>query len=259
MNKSTLASILAIGLLTSPAIAADLAVKAPVRPVAPIAYNWSGFYIGGNAGYSWGRSKLDHNLLVDDGVDIDSYTTAGSVKPKGFIGGGQIGYNWQLNSVVFGLELDVAHRNNSAEADLEFLTSDPTYLYMAEFSSRQRWVGTFRPRLGYAADNWLLYVTGGLAFGGFKHSYRETIVAADVLVADRLASDSKTKLGWTVGGGVEVGFSRNWSLGVEYLYMAFEKTTLTLSPVVFDGNVFTSKVSFDDSSHVLRAKLNYRF
>jgi outer membrane immunogenic protein len=259
MNKPTLGSILAITLLANPAIAADLPMKAPARPVAPVAYNWAGFYIGANAGYSWGRTKFDHNPLVDDGLDVDSYTTAGTVKPKGFIGGGQIGYNWQWDRFVFGIEADVAYRNNSASAGVEFLTTDPTFLYAAEFTSRQRWVGTFRPRLGYAADNWLLYVTGGLAFGGFDHSYRETIVAADVLVADRSVSGSKTKIGWTVGGGFELGFTRNWSLGLEYLYMQFEKTTLTLPPVVFDGNVFTSKVSFDDSSHVLRAKLNYRF
>jgi outer membrane immunogenic protein len=259
MNKRRLTSILAVALLTSPAIAADLPMKAPVRPVAPIAYSWAGFYIGANAGYSWGRTKFDHNLLVDDGIDVDSYTTAGSLKPRGFIGGGQIGYNWQQNRFVFGIELDVAYRNNSAGADLEFLTDDPAYLYIAELSSRQRWVGTFRPRLGYAADNWLLYVTGGLAFGGFEHSYREIIVAADTLVADRLVSNSKTKIGWTVGGGVEVGFARNWSLGLEYLYMEFEKTTLALPSETFDGNVFTSKVSFDDRSHVLRGKLNYRF
>lgn len=228
-----------------PAAAADigrLPAKAPPA-VAPVPVeNWTGLYVGGNAGYSWGRSDLNYTF--------DALPTVSTrLDPNSFIGGGQIGFNWQLGSLVLGVEGDVAWRHGN---DAATFTSSNVFGDFAAFNTEQNWVGTVRPRVGFAAGHWLLYGTGGVAFGGFQHSYTET--QPGVLM--RAASDSDTKAGWTAGGGVEYAFANQWSLGVEYLYMDFGTTTLTQPPT---GPVPASSASFDDKSHVLRAKLNYKF
>jgi outer membrane immunogenic protein len=229
-----------------PAAAADIRrmpAKAPAPVVAPVpVQNWTGLYVGGNAGYSWGRTELDYAL---GGLPTVSTT----LDPNSFIGGGQIGYNWQFGSVVLGVEGDLAWRNGTEAATF---TSGNIFGDSAAFETEQNWVGTVRPRFGVAAHNWLIYGTGGVAFGGFKHAYSE----ARPGVVTRAATDSDTKAGWTAGGGVEYAFTPQWSLGVEYLYMDFGSTTLT-QPAI--GPLPASTATFDDKSHVVRAKVNFKF
>ena len=138
----------------SHASAADLTsiYKAPPAPAAA-AYNWSGLYGGVNAGYSFGHSSLDGS----------TFGTANSTtwNADSFIGGGQVGYNFQSGSLVYGLEADIAWRNATAAAS--FL--NPNGLDRSTFNDQQGWIGTLRPRVGVAANNWLFYGTGGLAFG----------------------------------------------------------------------------------------------
>jgi outer membrane immunogenic protein len=227
-----------------------MAVKA--RPVAaPVAvYNWTGFYIGGNAGYSW----RDTNVTYSIGPNV--VLLPGSVSHRnldGFLGGAQIGYNWQNGNFVFGLEADAAWRNGSARTTF---TEGPDFV---TFTTRQNWLATFRPRAGIAANNWLFYVTGGAAVEGLEHSYTEERPTAPG--AFRSLSSDQTRWGWTVGGGVEAGFGQ-WSAGLEYLYLDFGRnTTLTQPAQVLGGVAFpVTSASFDDSAqHVVRAKLNYRF
>src|SRR5262249_5638131 len=131
-------------------------------------------------------------------------------------------------------------------------TSGNVFGDFASFNTEQNWVGTARPRVGFAADHWLFYGTGGVAFGDFKHTYTETRPGA----LTRTATDSETKAGWTAGGGVEYAFTNQWSLGVEYLYMDFGNATLAEPPT---GPLPPSTATFDDKSHTVRAKLNYKF
>jgi outer membrane immunogenic protein len=228
-----------------PAGAADvgrLPTRAPPAFVPLAAENWTGLYIGGNAGYSWGRTDLDYKRGA-----LPTLST--TLDPNSFIGGGQIGFNWQLGSLVLGIEGDLAWRHGT---DAATFTSGNIFGDFATFNTEQNWVGTARPRLGFAAQNWLVYGTGGVAFGEFNHAYTETRPG---LVA-RAAATSDTKAGWTAGAGVAYAFTNQWSLGVEYLYMDFGTTTLA-QPAT--GPVPPSTVTFDDKSHVLRAKLNYKF
>jgi outer membrane immunogenic protein len=245
--KRVLLATVAMAVLSAagqPAAAADIGrfpAKAPV--VAPaLVYDWTGLYVGGNAGYSWGRTDVDYSL---GGVPVARTT----LDPNSFIGGGQIGYNWQLGSMVLGVEGDLAWRHGT---DAATITSGNVFGDFAAFSTEQNWVGTVRPRVGFAANNWLIYGTGGVAFGGFKHAYSETRPG----VVTRTTTDSDTKAGWTAGGGVEYAFRNHWSLGVEYLYMDFGSTTLN-QPAI--GPLPASSASFDDKSHVVRAKVNYKF
>ena len=242
LATAALAGLAAAGL---PAAAADIGrmpTKAPIAAPIP-AQDWTGFYVGGNAGYSWGRSDVDYSIA---GVPVARTT----LDPNSFLGGGQIGYNWQLGSMVLGIEGDFAWRHGT---DAATFTAGNVFGDFTTFNTTQNWVGTVRPRVGFAANNWLIYGTGGVAFGDFNHAYTETRPG----VATRTIATSDTKAGWTAGGGVEYAFTPQWSLGVEYLYMDFGNTALAepTAPPVFAP----STANFDDKSHVVRAKLNYKF
>jgi outer membrane immunogenic protein len=277
--------------------AADMPVKAPVYkapPPEPV-FSWTGFYIGVNAGGSWS----------DEGINYaNPFTTAGNIfatcaAPAGvaavpvltvpnpfnlstdcssagsFLGGAQIGYNWQSGAIVYGLEADAMWRRLKEHSFVEFganpaagapfgsVATDTAY-----FRSEQNALGTIRGRLGYAPSNWLLYVTGGLAVGGVKHSVTEVLSPGTtcVLLGGATCRDlqsSTTKVGWTVGAGAEVALGTQWSIGVEYLFVDLGRTTLNLASLgpAGPGNFFfnASTARFDDRSHIARVKLNYRW
>jgi outer membrane immunogenic protein len=215
--------------------------KAP-PPVASPAYDWSGFYAGLNAGYSWGRTPYDYSVA---GAPAASNT----LKPESFIGGAQAGYNFQTGPFVFGVEADFAWRDGTGT------TNVATPNGLTTFRDEQGWVGTLRPRAGVATNNWLFYGTGGLAYGWLKQGYTEAQPGAS-----RTATDSEIHTGWTAGGGVEFAANNRWSLGLEYLYQDLGKSTLSQPGQTVGGVVFApSSTTFEDRSHVLRAKLNVKF
>jgi outer membrane immunogenic protein len=283
---AALGAVLGVG---SAASAADLPVKAPPAPV-PQVWNWSGFYIGGNVGGGWSNNNIDYtmpftapgNIAGSCGVgagiagvpvvvglnpfDLSSNCAGGS----SVIAGGQIGYNWQMSTWVFGLEGDgawqqiISHSfvrfgsNPAAGSPMGSVATDTAY-----FRSQQDSLGTFRGRIGWSGGNWLLYGTGGLAVGGVSHSATEVLapgVACPIApsASCRTGSDSTTKFGWTVGAGAELMVDRNWSVGLEYLYVDLGSTTITLLPA---GGFFfnTSSIKFDDREQIVRLKLNYHF
>lgn len=251
MKKLVLTAVAFSVLFAGAASAADLPARTYTKaPPAPIAvYNWTGFYIGGNAGYSWSDANITY---INTGI-VFPIGPAGNQRLDGFLGGGQVGYNWQSGKFVLGVEADAAWRDNNASTTF---TAGADFV---NFTSRQTWLATFRPRAGIAANNWLLYVTGGAAAEGLEHSYTESRPA--VAGANRTITSSQTRWGWTAGAGVEAGFGQ-WSAGVEYLYVDFDRSaTLAAGAQVLGGVGFgASSARFDDSAqHVVRAKLNYRF
>jgi outer membrane immunogenic protein len=232
------AATLAAGQPVSAADVARVPAKAPPIVAPQIVQNWTGLYGGANAGHSWGRTEFDYTLG-------GAATLGATVDPNSFVAGAQVGYNWQLGSLVLGLEGDAAWRHG---------TDSATFTVGAAFASleaEQNWVATVRPRIGFAANNWLIYGTGGAAIGNFKHSATESVAGAT-----RAIADSDTKAGWTAGGGVEYAFRDQWSLGVEYLFLDFGGTTLSQPGA---GAFAPSTTTFDDKSHLLRAKVNYKF
>jgi outer membrane immunogenic protein len=211
---------------SSGAFAADLPVKAPY--MAPIAlYNWTGFYIGGNVGGAWETGTISDSF----------FGTSFSGSRSGFIGGGQIGYNWQFSpQFVLGVEWMF---------DGTDLRSDNTFFDAVAFSEKVDWITTVTARLGYAANNWLFYVKGG---GGWVHdSGRVTDLANGFSV-----SLSDTKGGWVVGGGIEYGFTPNWTGKVEYQHLGLEDVTIA-GPFV--GETVTASRHFD----MVTVGLNYKF
>jgi outer membrane immunogenic protein len=245
MMKFLLGTTITTVMLLGAAQAADLKAPAYKAPPQAAYYNWSGFYIGLNAGYSWGSSDADYVL---NGVPITSF----GLEPKGFIGGGQIGYRWQSGAFVFGLEADAAWRNADDSATFAFANGRD----FTDISTEHKWLATVRPILGVANNNWLFYATGGVAFGGVEHSVTER--RPDTLGAIRTYGEDDTRTGWTVGGGIKTGFGQ-WTFGVEYLFVDLGSRTVSAPAQTIVILFPPSQVSFDDTSHIVRAKLDFRF
>jgi outer membrane immunogenic protein len=277
--KAIAVSAFAAVAATSVASAADMAPRYTKAP-APIVevWSWTGFYIGGNAGYSWGRSSSDvsyYNTLT--GLPI--VPPAGSVTSSGFdmngaIAGGQIGYNWQSNNWVFGLEADAQWSGErgrtsfncaavavTAGACLPGLTFLPAGVTGTSLSYDQslEWFGTVRGRAGVlVTPRILLYGTGGLAYGSIKTTgVLAGVTPANVAIVST-ASSSDIRWGWTVGAGIEGKLTSNWSAKLEYLYMDFDSYragNFTLAPL----NTIGARVDSHFRDHILRAGLNYTF
>jgi outer membrane immunogenic protein len=240
MKKFLLGGLIALG-MAAPASAADLAArpytKAP--PVLAPIYDWTGFYIGANGG--WGQS---HNC-------VDFVTAAGAIiadgcrDRSGGLVGGQIGYRWQANQWVFGLE---------AQGDWADLSNTRISLINPAFSTRVKTdgIGLFTGQIGYAWNATLLYVKGGAAVTSNRFSILNTLTGFD------LASASSTRWGGTVGVGLEYGFTPNWSVGVEYdhLFMGHANNSFSVvNPIV--AAAVNNRISQDVD--MVTARVNYRF
>jgi outer membrane immunogenic protein len=215
----------------SAALSADLPQRAPVYTKAPVMvppFSWTGFYVGVNIGGAWGTSS-DTNASF-------ALPTTGNFHTSGVLGGGQLGYNWQYGQWVLGLETDIDG------SGLKGSTSSGICLTVVCTTS-QTWLGTTRGRVGYAFDHWLVYGTGGVAYGDVKF----TDLPAPVVV-----SGTDTKLGWTGGGGVEYAFAMNWSAKLEYLYVDLGNAGIACTP-----GCGTSNIKFNEN--ILRGGLNYHF
>jgi outer membrane immunogenic protein len=279
MKKAFLGSValVALSLGTSAGFAAEKRVPAPapVPPPPAPAYTWSGCYVGGSAGTSQGRSTH----FTTAGSAIRTLTTVGPVLPagvnitdsfnlSGFIGGGQVGCNWQWGAWVFGIEGDGSATNKEGQA-FEFplvpVIGGAAGAARANWISQtqERWLVTARAKLGltnfwWFGPNSLVYVTGGGAWA--KIDVSEFL--AGNFTGNPLGSghqESSTRSGWTVGAGYEYALGYGWSIKGEYLYVKFDDfTTFTTAPfAVLGGNVAPREVRLED--HIFRAGMNYKF
>lgn len=203
MRVSTLGLIALILASSSGALAQGIPGRPGEEPFA-----WTGLYVGVNAGYGWGRASTHASSTTTIGGV--SSTVAGSVTAdvEGWLGGGQIGHNWRSQRWVYGVEADFQWTGQDGDV------SGCAGLGCATLSYGLDWFGTVRGRLGYLLQpRSLLYVTGGLAYGhistDLSTSFNDT----------GAGSDSTTKAGWVIGGGLEWAFDRKWTLRAEYLYM----------------------------------------
>lgn len=270
MNKLTLAATFVILGATS-AMAADMPVKA--RPAAPppvIAPTWTGFYVGGNAGYGWSESDantnvaLTGNYLLFCGVACATAvgtTASPALRPDAFVGGLQAGYNWQAAQWLFGLEADInSYRNRASSTVTQAYPGFPAILYTSTTNVATDWLFTGRARAGVVTGPALLYVTGGVALTDFRYAHAFADNQAGFF-ATEAARISETRVGWTVGAGVEAMIGSNWSLKAEYLYVDFGRVTvagtLTTANPAFGNDTFNHSVEL--RSHIGRVGLNYHF
>jgi outer membrane immunogenic protein len=202
-----MASIGAIA-FTGSALAAE---PLPPPPPAPI-FSWTGLYLGGQVGYSWDQDSV---TAFFPGLIFSRFPAFGVVsfsdRPEGVIGGAHLGYNLQINQWVIGLEGTVDGTSISRTG----LFSPFGFATFDSFSEVQ---GSIRLRGGIAFDRVLLFATGGAAFAGIENDYTTSL---PVFLTE---SDSKTRSGWTVGGGLEYAVTNNWSIQAEYRYSDFGHT-----------------------------------
>jgi outer membrane immunogenic protein len=249
--------------------AADLPTRKgpPPAPVfVPPPFTWTGFYIGANAGGIWSSSNLSTTLFANNFAILNNVSSGRlSTSDTGFIGGGQAGYNWQSGAAVFGIETDFDGSSLSRSRSLvgtTFPLNGANDFFTENGSARLNWLGTTRGRIGFVAtpDNRLMfYGTGGVAYGGGS---------GHISLFDNtqgfgwFGSKSNTRVGWTLGGGVEYAITNNITIKGEYLYYNLGTTNDVTAPNivtagVFPGTVLTGKVTFQGS--ILRAGVNYKF
>jgi outer membrane immunogenic protein len=240
MKKFLLATVGLVALVSmvAPASAADMAVKAPPPAPLPVIYNWTGFYVGGNGG--WGESRNCWDFVpVAGGILAD-----GCRDRSGGVVGGQLGYRWQANQFVFGVE---------AQGDWADLSNTRLSLINPAFSTRTKTdgIGLFTGQIGWAWNTVLVYVKGGAAVTSNRFSILDTLTSTE------LAAATATRWGGTVGVGFEYGFTPNWSVGVEYdhLFMGNSNNSFSVANPIVAGAL--NRISQDVDMVTLR--FNYRF
>ena len=232
-------------LLSSSAFAAD--ILSPVPEVTPI-FSWTGAYVGLNIGFGGGKAKHPFDVYgYDEGERIDVMDGSLDLTSSGFLGGVQVGYNYQVDQWVLGVETDFQGANIKGEASASFDT--PFGSIDASAGTKLDWYGTIRARAGVlATDRFLVYATGGAAYGRTK-----SFIRADELDIDE--SVSRTKWGWTVGAGAEYAITNNVTFKTEYLYTDLGKANL------FDDEFLGANASLDRkfNFHTVRVGINYKF
>lgn len=253
--------------LTLPAFAADMPARyAKAPPMVSPAYNWSGFYVGVHAGYTFGE---DDNVITTGQLAANIANVAGGARPgqvrfdrDGFIGGGQIGYNWQSNpNWVFGFEADISYVDSRRTANVGTFSlptaAPPNVPLNNTFRSGMEYFGTVRGRIGYAWDRTMVYATGGLAYGDVENSATFFGPAGQIQF---VGGGRRVETGYTVGGGIEHAFSPNWSLKAEYLYYDLGSNTVNVAVVPGSGGGGTGyNTRFENDGHIVRGGLNYKF
>jgi outer membrane immunogenic protein len=263
MKKLT---VVGIALLagTTLASAADLRrapVKAPPPPPVPV-WSWTGFYIGVHAGYGFGA---DDNVDTTGQAPANIANVLGGARPAnvsldrdGFVGGGQIGYNWQFApNWLFGIEADISYTDFRESTTVTTLPLAGPGTLNNTFSSRIDWLGTVRGRLGYVFDRTLIYATGGLAYGDVRNSVDFFGTAGQLQFT---GSTSGIETGYTVGGGIEHAFLPNWTVKGEYLFYDLGSRTVNVAVIPGSGGGGTGYNSmFKNDGHIARIGLNYKF
>lgn len=256
-------------MLASAAHAADLPTKAPVLKAPPIAaapFNWTGFYIGGHAGYGWGKNKW--NDFFDPINSGSAYPGPdASYNTDGFLAGGQIGYNWQTGAIVIGIEADASWTGIKGSGHNDPLWSGvpapggvgSCLDFQGSCETKVQALGTITGRLGVAADRTLFYAKGGAAWLNEKHTFRASDPTDPTNNLSNFgATTEKTRWGWTVGAGIEYAFVGNWSAKIEYNYLNFsdEKIGFTFPA---PNNSFGVGASVEHTMHIVKGGINYRF
>lgn len=250
-----IASVSSLALISA-AAAADLpTVKGPppfVPPPPPPPFSWTGFYFGINGGYGGDRFAYPFALGP---VGPLSATGSFTETSGGFLGGGQVGVNYQMpgNNVVVGLEADADA--TSIRGQVGFNATAPALgTVSAAAGSHINFIGTVRGRLGYAFDRVMPYITGGFAYGSV--SDYGNITGAGVFPFALGASQTNTRTGWTVGAGLEYAITNNLTFKTEYLYMDLGQATLFNGAVLGAVPVFLGERT---TTHIVRAGLNWKF
>ena len=244
-------------------IMADMPMKA--APVAAPYYSWSGFYLGGNIGYSVGIDRSQASITFPATPVTDTSAADTAVTPAGAIGGVQFGYNWQGGpNWLVGFEADFQGSAQKATSCILTCLSIPAQTTETITDTQSLdYFGTLRGRFGFVDRGNLFYVTGGGAYGHVTHSveFLAAQLTAPTSSFDGKTSTSENKFGWVVGAGFESSLGGNWTAKVEYLYMDLGSSAVALNSAlpVNLGGPFAISTNSNIRDNIVRAGLNYRF
>ena len=247
-------------------------------------YTWTGFYVGANVGYGWGNWEPSSNFPVFSGTSfffppnsgfVETWDCAsfngpfcnGNASVHGALGGLQGGYNWQSGQWVYGVEgdLQATGLKKTLDATVSYtgvaiggfcdstVGNNPCKITTSN-EYKLPWLATFRGRLGYASNDWLLYATGGLAVGEAKSSF--TFTENQGANVSLTVQDSVVKVGWAVGAGVEKALGRNWTVKAEYLFVDLGSHSVSAAnPTGFGPATYTGSYTIRDN--IARVGVNY--
>jgi outer membrane immunogenic protein len=237
-----------------------------VAPAPEIECTWTGFYVGGNGGYDWGNADTRFEGIPPANFTALEPTTLTNVDPSGFIGGGQLGFNWQFNKwLVLGIETDFqgtdieGDQKQSPIFNKAGVSDGPdTFLFAHQ---RIQWFGSTRGRIGISPwYRWLFYGTGGVAYGNIDYAADTDFLHGGGAVYT--TKFSTTNVGWTAGGGIEFALSCHWSVRAEYLHYDLgseDRTSPQLIDDVPSGSIFFVHNHFETSGNIVRGGFNFKF
>jgi outer membrane immunogenic protein len=235
MKKMLLTGTALLMVISGSAMAADLSrpppAPAPVYTKAPMmpAFTWTGFYIGGNLGAAWGQGNVTDSLT---GLSFSG--TSNAV----FVGGGQVGFNYQVSNFVFGVEGDFDWAGNNNNNVGGVVIPGPGLGNTFTASVNNGWIATLTGRLGVAWDRVLFYGKAGGAWVG-NNGFTVTDVTTNTSLT---GTSTNSTTGWTAGVGLEWAFTNNWTARVEYDYIGLGNRTFVVpaTSAVIPGDVFTA-------------------
>jgi outer membrane immunogenic protein len=202
----------------------------PIVDIAPMVHPWTGFYVGGNLGANWSDGHFTETVAGKSWSDGQGE----------FTGGGQLGFNYQFSNIVLGMEGSM----HWTSLDVTSPLFGAPLVGTLQGQSSTDWIGTLAGRVGFAADNWLLYGKFG---GAWAHGATKlTNVTTGVSV-----SDTNTTPGWLAGGGIEYAVSRNWSARIEYDYIWLDDRST--------GPISGNSIKFSNDIQLLTFGINYKF
>ena len=242
-TTAALSALLATSMAANAAeLRARPAPYAPPPPVyAPPPFSWTGFYLGGNIGGAWRNDNLSDTL---SGLNFSNGNNNGV-----FIGGGQLGFNWQVSNFVLGFEWDIDGAANNNNAGTVFVPA----LGTIQVTSNNRWITTLAARFGVTNGPWLFYGKAGGGWVGNDDFTINNLTTGTSITA----SNNNTNSGWLVGAGIEWAFAPNWSVKIEYDYLGLNSQTFTAPAGGFlAGDTFTTS---NPNVQMVKVGANYLF
>lgn len=260
MQKLTILSLTGAFVFSTSVLGADLKSPKSISPIAPH-FTWTGFYAGINAGGAWGNDNIKTAWYgpaeTYSAADLASFINPPYANNRaGFVGGIQVGYNYQINQMVVGVEADFMGSTIGGSSESPVLVIYNSIDNVSRTKVQQDWLGTVRVRGGYSIDRLLIFLTGGLAYGNAQVSTTSTDTEAGVVESVWQGGKQSTKFGFTVGAGLEYALTNNWLIRAEYLYYnlgsASALATIPVDPLY-------TQVNTKIDGNIIRAAISYKF
>jgi outer membrane immunogenic protein len=248
----------------APASAADIPVKAPT--VQAVVFSWTGMYAGVHGGYGWGNNGTRdthffnqiNGAITPLGVpDLEEIPAGLGINSRGFLGGGHFGFNYQMNRLVVGGEVDLSYTGIKGSAGVSGTVTSGgppvTQPFSMTHSQHYQLLASVRARAGVTVlDNLLLYGTGGFAWTSVEQSLR--LAFGGVGGTTYSGTGTQSPYGWVAGGGGEYALTRNLIARVEYLHYEFSSTRFSAG----GDNVFQLRATFNNRLDVVRGALSWK-